>query len=472
MRSALAVISGTALLVHAAAPAVTPLGSYTEALQAPVRVAVDAAGQVYVTDTDAGRVTVFDAFGRVAAQHGGLSGPLGIAVDTAGRILVAETDAGCVSVFDEGWTLLYKLGTGDGEFQLPNHIAIDAALNTVYVTDSPANQVKVYAGMTRINGFGAFGTGNGQFDFPSGLCVSTNGEVFVVDQNNDRVQVFDRGGAYLRKYKYAGMLGPSGRKQGVVVDGAGRLYVADAFQGQVKVYGAANGSVIGSLGSFGPLFGQLSTPIGLAFDPFNRLLVASPNNRRIDLFGIDAFVHLTCDPSASAIATGSNLTLRAQVGGAGPYTFQWMKDGAELAGATNDTYAVAAVTGDDAGGYSVSIGGPSGPTASGVVRFTVVDPPLIVENPADQTVVYGQTADFAVLAAGAALTYQWKYYGRDIEGATDRVLSLNDVQGINAGVYTVEVRNEVGVALSAPASLSVIEPQAPVVPRGTVIIMQ
>ena len=52
--------------------------------------------------------------------------PLGIAVDAAGRIYLGDEATGSVSVFDEQWGFLYKLGAGDGEFQMPNHIAIDS----------------------------------------------------------------------------------------------------------------------------------------------------------------------------------------------------------------------------------------------------------------------------------------------------------------------------------------------------------
>jgi sugar lactone lactonase YvrE len=97
------------------APNAISLTAYAASLQAPARVATDAAGYVYVTEPQAGRVVVFDTFGRQSSAHTGLGRPLGIAVDGQGHIFLADEQTGSVSVFDAQWTRLYKLGAGDGE---------------------------------------------------------------------------------------------------------------------------------------------------------------------------------------------------------------------------------------------------------------------------------------------------------------------------------------------------------------------
>ena len=168
--------------VRAAAPNVTPLGALSAQLRGPARVAADADGNLYVTDPSAGRVVMFDAFGQQVAVHDGFAGPLAIAVAGDGRIYLSEEKNGGVSVFDARWNLLYQLGAGANEFQLPCHLAVDAqAPDTVYVSDSKANLVRVFTGTNQVAKFGSAGIGNGQFDFPAGLAVRANGEVFVVD---------------------------------------------------------------------------------------------------------------------------------------------------------------------------------------------------------------------------------------------------------------------------------------------------
>jgi DNA-binding beta-propeller fold protein YncE len=434
----------------AVAPNVAPLGSYAQSVQTPARAATDAAGNVYVTDSAAGRVTVFDAFGRVAAVREGFAGPLGIAVDAAGQIYLGEEQTGSVSAFDSSWNLLYQFGAGTNEFQLPNYITLDPPSNTVYVSDGPANAIKVYSGGTLVNQFGSPGTGNGQFDFCAGICVSTNGEVFVVDQGNDRAEVFSRAGTYLRKFKlYTDMFGPQGRKHGLLVDNAGRLYVADTFQGHVKVYDAASGTLLSTLGSFGTDTGQLMAPAGLALDLWGRLCVASANNGRLELFGLDSFVHLSCSPAGNVIAAGSNMVFTATTGGAGPFTFQWFKDGVAISGETNATLSVG-----NSGGYSVVMN----EFTSSVAQVTVLAPPSILSDPQSATVLRGTNVQFTVSTAGSALTYQWQWNGQTIEGATNSMLSLENVQGTDSGPYAVVVQNAVGSVVSAPATLTVLLP--------------
>ncbi len=271
------------------APTVTSLRSYRDLLHAPARIAIDAANRLYVTDSAAGRVLVRDQYGRLVKISPRLHRPLGIAVDAVGFIYVGEEGSGSVTVFDPNWTPVRRLGRGDGEFELPNHIAIDPS-GPVYVADSAANVVKQYSPSGQLLlVIGAPGTFDGQFSFPTGLCVAANGELFVADQDNVRLQVFGTGGRFLRKIRLtSGMLGGGGRIQGITIDGLGRVYVADAFQDVVRVL-AADGTTLPAIGAFGSGPGQLLNPASVAIDRHNRLFVVSGGNARVDVYGLDAF---------------------------------------------------------------------------------------------------------------------------------------------------------------------------------------
>jgi len=84
-------------------------------------------------------------------------------------------------------------------------------------------------------------------------------------------------------------------------------------------------------------------------------------------------------------------------------------------------------------------------------------PPVIQEQPQDQTVPERATATFSVTASGApAPGYQWQWLGADLPGATNRVLTLPNVTVANAGVYAVRVTNVAGSITSAPATLTVL----------------
>lgn len=448
------------LAADAPAPVAVPLGAYAAPLKAPARVAADAAGYLYVTDPQAGQLAVFDAFGRPVGALPGLGAPLAVAVDARGYLYLSDGQSGSVSVFDAQRNFKYQLGAGAGEFQMPNHLACDpAAPGTVYVSDSKANLIKVYDGAAPVRQFGGAGTSAGLFNFPAGLCVSAAGEVFVVDQNNDRVQVCDRAGNFQRQFSLGGSaFSPSGRSQAAVLDNAGRLYVADTFQGAVKVFDAATGAALARLGGFGDLPGQLASPAGLALDAQNRLFVASANNGRVELFGLDAFVQLTAQPANGVVSAGGDLVLSVSTGTTEGTTCQWLKNGEVIAGATNNTLHVAGATAADSGSYSVVVTGPGGTFASSVAPVTVMAPPAIVSSPQDLRVVRGSNVTFTVGTVGEQLSYQWQLNGLNLEGATNNSLALPEVQTFQAGAYSVVVKNAAGQVGSTPATLTVLVP--------------
>lgn len=444
-------------------PVTVPLGSYTNGLVAPARLATDASGRLYVSEPSAGRVVVVDAFGLISSVKTGLANPLGIAVDADGNILVGEADNHCVSVFDSNWNFVTKLGSGDGEFSLPGHIAIDPLNGNVFVSDGLANLVKVFTNGSPAFSFGGTGYTNGVFDFCAGVAFTSN-EVYVVDQNNNRAQVFDHAGNYLRQFQIsAGMAGANGRCQGAWADGSGRLYFTDVYQGYIRVY-ATNGVKIGNIASFGEGGGQLRSPVDVSFDFLNRMFVAAPNNGRVELYGIDGFIHVSASPANDVIAAGTNLVLSAIISGAGSFAYQWQRngtnltDGGNISGATNSSLTVAGITGTDGGSYSVVITGTNGTVTLGASQVSVLAAPAITVQPQPLTVAQGAAASFSVTATGDALSYQWTRDLADIPGATNATLDLAGVTPVDAGQYGVVVQNLVGTATSDQVTLTVIAP--------------
>ncbi|MEI6075843.1 MAG: hypothetical protein WCS94_09735 [Verrucomicrobiota bacterium] len=445
----------------AAVPKITPLGSVAQLLHSPAGVATNAGGRLYVTDPVAGCVVVFDAFGQQLGTRPGFAGPLAIAVAGDGRIYLSEEKSGSVSVFDAQWNLLYQLGSGAGEFLLPAHLAVDPlAPDKVYVADAAANLVRIYQGASYLGQWGGTGAGDGQFDFPAGIFVRTNGEVVVVDQNNDRVQIFTNGG-FARKFSLGsgGMLGgPSGRSQALLVDGLGRAFVADTLNGVVQVFDVSSGLLLGSLGAFGPAAGQLNLPLGLVLDGYNRLWVASANNSRLEIFGVDNYFHVTTPLAGGLMAAGNPLLFSAAAGGTNLPVFQWQKNGAAIAGATNATLAVASALTGDSGNYSVVVSNVSGVVTSSVAPVSVLVSPSIVSGPQSESVLAGTAVGFIVLASGTDLHLQWQFNGRNLDAETNASLNLAAVSTAQAGEYSVVVSNAVGQVTSPPAVLNVVAP--------------
>ncbi|MDH3693541.1 MAG: NHL repeat-containing protein, partial [Gammaproteobacteria bacterium] len=273
------------------------LRSYRAFFNSPTRLAVDTDNNVYVTDPVNGRVVVRRPDGRILFELTGLAYPVSIAVDHIGRIYIGEGKSGRVDVFAADGSFSHSLGQGGNEFQLPADIAIDASANHIYVTDSTAGVVKRYA--TDGSRIQVFGSEIGM-KAPTGIALNAaRGEVFVVDQRSSRIHVFDTEGAFqfcmgskllTGGFFCDGFLCGKDRQfdQGIWVDQQERIFVADAFEGAVYVIGR-DGAVVSKISEFGERGGQLRTPTDLVMDSLGRLFVASTNNARVEMFGLDNF---------------------------------------------------------------------------------------------------------------------------------------------------------------------------------------
>jgi hypothetical protein len=140
-------------------------------------------------------------------------------------------------------------------------------------------------------------------------------------------------------------------------------------------------------------------------------------------------------------------------------TYQWLKNGADISGATSSNYTIVNVQTTDQGSYSVLIVNGGGSVTSSSATLTVIVPPTITTQPQNQTATQGQSASFSVLASGTApLGYQWYLNGTALSGDTAAALNLSNVQTTDAGSYTVVVSNSGGSVTSSAATLTVYVP--------------
>ena len=154
-----------------------------------------------------------------------------------------------------------------------------------------------------------------------------------------------------------------------------------------------------------------------------------------------------------SIVLGQSLILIPNLtNGTGPFTCQWSFNGANLPGATNFTYSVAAVSTNDVGVYSLTINSLYGP---GSASASVIVTPVITAQPVGQIVGIGQPVTLTVAANPAPTAYQWMKDGALLVGQTNATFSLPSFQFINSGNYQVVVYDAAGIAVSLPAALSV-----------------
>ncbi|SHI03707.1 Immunoglobulin domain-containing protein, partial [Chryseolinea serpens] len=150
---------------------------------------------------------------------------------------------------------------------------------------------------------------------------------------------------------------------------------------------------------------------------------------------------ILADPASQTLCAGSPVTFSVNVGVTTSPTYQWLKNGSPIGGATNPTYSIASIATTDAGNYSVTVNGICGsPVTSGNAVLTVDTAPVITAQPvASQALCEGVPASFSVTATGTALTYQWKKNGVNIGGATSSTYTIPSIATADGATYTVVI---------------------------------
>lgn len=168
---------------------------------------------------------------------------------------------------------------------------------------------------------------------------------------------------------------------------------------------------------------------------------------------------ITNNLSSLTALVGNNVSFTVAVSGTAPYTYQWKKDGANIANATAAAYTISSVTLSDAGSYWVVVSNSVGSATSNAAVLTVnapVSSPSIINSLGSLTVSAGNSMSMTVGVSGTApFTYQWKKGGANISGATLATYTISSVTLSDAGSYSVVVSNSVGSATSNTAVLTV-----------------
>ena len=162
-----------------------------------------------------------------------------------------------------------------------------------------------------------------------------------------------------------------------------------------------------------------------------------------------AVVSIRIQPRSQNVALGSKVTLSVSASGS-PLTFQWLKDGSAIPGATSSSFSMASAGLGDAGSYTVLVGGVS--SAAAVVKLL----PFVTAQPLGTDIPAGGAATLLVQATGSPpLSYHW-YLGRyALAGQTNASLVMNNISIAQAGAYVVQIINPAGLVNSAAAVINV-----------------
>lgn len=257
----------------------------------PYDITTDSQGRIIVTDPGALLVHIFDfQKQRYHKLEGsgkeGFKSPIGVATDSNDNLYVADSELGKIFVFDSHGKFRRYIGDlrGEGYFKRPTGLAVDSARKRIYITDTLRDAVYIADLEGNILGhFGKRGEGDGEFNFPTEI-VARGEELFVVDAMNFRVQIFDRSGAYHAQFGSVGLgAGKMFRSKGLAIDSEGDLYLADALSDSVQVFNRG-GDLLYFFGQMGAGAAEFQLPAGVHIDGQGRVYVVDSFNQRVQVF--------------------------------------------------------------------------------------------------------------------------------------------------------------------------------------------
>ena len=171
-------------------------------LAKPRGITVDDAGNIYIADTNNGRVQKFDAngkfllvFGEKGKNAGQLSEPNGVAVDRTGRIYVTDANRHRLLRYSPDGTYEKEWSGPPGDFYGPRDIVFGPN-KLLYIIDQGGTRIaRLDPATDEFTAWGSAGSGEGQFKEPTGIAV-VNGKIYVADSGNNRIQIFDLDGKF------------------------------------------------------------------------------------------------------------------------------------------------------------------------------------------------------------------------------------------------------------------------------------
>ena len=260
--------------------------------KSPYGIVSDSQGRIYIADALDANLRVYDQKAKTVefySEEPAFSRPAGLAIDAADNLYVVDSDKKAVLVFDKNRKPLRSIGVAK-ELQSPAYIAIDARRARIYVSDPRANKIVIYDRFGKKAGEigGQRGSDSNGYNFssPQGMAIDQAGQLYVAEMLGARISVFDPAGNYLRSF------GERGDAQyqfeapkDLAFDSDGNLWVLDARRAQIYTYTPA-GVLLLVTGTDGPSDHPLgfSTPTAIYISADDQIYVTDRLNRRFSMW--------------------------------------------------------------------------------------------------------------------------------------------------------------------------------------------
>jgi DNA-binding beta-propeller fold protein YncE len=220
--------------------------------------------------------------------------PSGLSANTTYHVrLVAESEAGKTYGEDKSFTTnnaefsfsFGAKGSGNGQFTSPRGVAVDSAGN-IWVVDNQNNRVQKFNSKGEyVSQFGTQGETAGKFWEPTDIAIDSAGNLWVTDTENNRIEKFDSEGKYVSK---AGTSTELREPTGIAIDSAGNIWVADSgYEGnqwsRITKFNS-EGKFISYVGKEGSGNGQFKGPMGIVADSAGNIWAVDTGNNRVQKF--------------------------------------------------------------------------------------------------------------------------------------------------------------------------------------------
>ncbi len=405
-----------------------------------------------------------------------LYNPQGVAVDSAGNIFISDADKNVVRKINVHTGIISNYAgtgsagsSGDGgqataaQLYAPNGMCFDKQWN-LYVADylnskirriTPAGIISTFAG-TGVSGYNGDGgrADTSQIRLPHDVASDTAGNIYISDEGNYRIRKVNTSGIISTvagngssaSHGHSGDGGPATNAtiltRGLCVDRIGNIYIGDSYNHAVrrvntsgiieKIAGTYETS--GFSGDGGPASSALFYyPASVKTDTCDDLLVDDSNNYRIRKI---TFPHsttsipgLSISASTDTLCAGTPIALTLSSTGGGTYwSYQWFKNDTAISGATNVTYSYAPINGDSIKCKATTWNSCMNPSSSfsNTIHFTVIPistalPSITIVPHPNDTVCLGDVIWFSSTLTGgvSSPSFQWKVNGVNVGTGAD-----------------------------------------------------
>ena len=241
-------------------------------------VATSQNGIIFISDRGNHKIHVFSkerkhlrVFGQKGSGEGQLNSPYSLAVDSEGLVYVANHCNHRIEVLREDGTFVRQIGAG--QLNYPWNVTINN--QQVYIADTWNHRISIYTMQGQlVRHIGERGSGPGQFNLPSAVTFSPDGDMYVADYNNHRIQVLDANGQFKREFGKGELSSP----RDLVITADGDMLVTDKDNNRVAVFDS-RGNANNLVHSF-----KVNTPLGLAIDSDGDILVTDNANKQVVIF--------------------------------------------------------------------------------------------------------------------------------------------------------------------------------------------